>query len=264
MSHSTKHLKAIATMAAGTTLLLSAPAIVVAKAQSRGAVTTLQRLPKSAEVRQNDVQRRLDDLETRLTTLERYVYHGAPDACTNVHTNLETVVPGFKCRTSKGASYERVSYGGFKNAWKGPAGLIWDNAQYNGTLEEAKKKCASLRGKLPSKDDYQNGYDTGFIEVIPPDLEGVLWTSTQLSFERWSYDKRCVVAYEWAVVPNVKKTGELNSARVFGDLVSGCPARSLSNDFRCVKQSAGNDYVDERAVSHIKAIPPLKTLPHRP
>lgn len=98
--------------------------------------------------------------------------------CTDRTMNLRTVRVGFRCRTSKGAIYERVARDNFGEAWKGPDGLIWGDLVAEYTQQAAAAACTDLGGELPSCDDFARGEANGFREVLPHMKGYWYWSSS--------------------------------------------------------------------------------------
>jgi hypothetical protein len=124
------------------------------------------------------LQQQVANLENRMAAVETFVSH-TKDACNNVNYNLRTEPVGFRCITSAGAFYERVSKDQFGEAWEGPTGMIWSSLIGTLPLDDAKKKCSSIHGTLPTLADFQREAQSGFVEVLPPSSDTWLLTSTQ-------------------------------------------------------------------------------------
>ncbi|MGK5083925.1 hypothetical protein WDW37_11545 [Bdellovibrionota bacterium FG-1] len=99
-------------------------------------------------------------------------------ACNDHETDLRSVAPGFKCRTSKGWLFERVAKSSFGEAWKGPDGWIWSDEVGNYSQKDAVSTCKALGGILPSISDFERGEIYGFREVLPNMNNPVYWSST--------------------------------------------------------------------------------------
>jgi hypothetical protein len=125
------------------------------------------------------LQAQVAALQTRVTTLETYVQK-ARSACSQFDLDVHAQPVGFKCLTKKGTYFERVSRNGFGEAWKAPDGTIWSDAiqGVSGTFDDAKKKCSDLQGRLPSAQDMEQAYSSGFPEVDPVSQGEYCWTST--------------------------------------------------------------------------------------
>lgn len=109
-------------------------------------------------------------------------------ACADPTINLRTVLPGFKCRTSKGAVFERVARDSFGEAWRDPNGLVWSN--YVGTYShhDAVISCKLNGGTLPSRVDFERAEASGFREVLSHMNDHWFWSSSVVS-------KGCDCAY---------------------------------------------------------------------
>lgn len=92
--------------------------------------------------------------------------------------NLHGVKPGFRCRTSIGSVFERVVRENFKEAWKGPDGLIWSDYIGVYTQPDGIKICTTLGGELPLRTDFERGELDHFSEVLPTITEKWFWTQS--------------------------------------------------------------------------------------
>lgn len=126
------------------------------------------------------------DLRARLAELERQVaeLHATlarmegPAECADPLIDLRKVPVGFRCRTSKGAIFERVARGGFGEAWRDPDGKIWsDEVSESSSQPESAKLCKKRGGTLPSRKDFERAHALGFRQVLPHS-DGWYWTST--------------------------------------------------------------------------------------
>ena len=126
---------------------------------------------------------RFSDLEKRVAELEAIV-RAAPvppveiKACNDPTTDLQAVAAGFKCRTSKGAIYERVTRNHFGEPWKGPDGLIWSDHVGYRSQQNAVDLCKILGGTLPTRADFERGEANGFREVVPNMKDRWFWSSS--------------------------------------------------------------------------------------
>mgnify|MGYP001576621422 CR=1 FL=1 len=124
-------------------------------------------------------------LKKSLVTLATYMSAtpGKIKACAASSINLLQKAPlGFKCQTSQGAIFERVSVYSFPG-WKGPDGLVWSDGfceECQQRQAEAKKTCKSLLAKLPTVADYRRGEANGFREILP-NMHKRYWTSSSQS-----------------------------------------------------------------------------------
>lgn len=129
---------------------------------------------------------RISELEKRVLELEAMV-KAAPvpavkiKACNDSKIDLRTVASGFKCRTSKGAIYERVARVNFGEAWKGPDGLIYGDFIGERNQYKAFESCKNLGGELPSQADFERGEANGFREVLPNMKDRWFWSSSVYS-----------------------------------------------------------------------------------
>ncbi|MBI2522564.1 MAG: hypothetical protein HYV97_19245 [Bdellovibrio sp.] len=81
--------------------------------------------------------------------------------------SIYTVPIGFKCRTSKGAIFERVVSPTLGEVWKGPDSVVWSDQVDTGTQSLARQRCAQRRATLPSCTDFERNEAYGFREVLP-------------------------------------------------------------------------------------------------
>jgi len=73
----------------------------------------------------------------------------------------------FKCSTSKGVNFERVSRDNFGEAWEDNTdGTIWSAEVGSATQIKAIEMCKALGGLLPSRQDYESGDAHGFFHEI--------------------------------------------------------------------------------------------------
>lgn len=93
-------------------------------------------------------------------------------------TYLRMVTPGFKCRTTNGAIYERVTRDNFGEAWKGPDGLIYSDFIGKYSQYDAIEICKNLGSTLPSQADFDHGEANGFREVLPTMKNRWYWSSS--------------------------------------------------------------------------------------
>ncbi|MBI2646171.1 MAG: hypothetical protein HYW85_03945 [Deltaproteobacteria bacterium] len=126
---------------------------------------------------QANVELRLQNLENRVAQLEA-LQKAIVLPCSDLSAALRATV-GSKCKTSKGAVYERVNRDNFTEAWKGPEGMIWngDNSTAAYKHQDAIDFCNKKGGVLPSKEDLQKGEANGFREVLRMNY-GFYWSST--------------------------------------------------------------------------------------
>ena len=125
------------------------------------------------------LQAQVAALQTRVTALETHVQKSR-SACTQFDLDLRAQAPGFKCLTKRGTYFERVSKNGFGEAWKAPDGTIWGDLSLGQlSFDDAKKACKDVQGRLPSPQDLQQVYKSGFPEVdpAPNPLFVAYWTS---------------------------------------------------------------------------------------
>ena len=99
-------------------------------------------------------------------------------ACNDSSTSLRSVAVGFKCRTSKGAIYERVARDNFGESWKDSDGLIWSDYIGSHSQRDAVSSCLRLSGKLPAPADFKRGEANGFREVLPNMKDRWFWSSS--------------------------------------------------------------------------------------
>jgi hypothetical protein len=97
-------------------------------------------------------------------------------ACDNPSIDLRKVTVGFKCRTSKGAVFERVKRPGLGEAWKGEGGQVWSDRIANADQYFAESHCSSVNASLPSADDFSVGEAQGFREVLPNMRNRAYWS----------------------------------------------------------------------------------------
>jgi hypothetical protein len=99
-------------------------------------------------------------------------------SCADYGVNLRRVPAGFRCRTSKGKIFERVSRSDFGEAWRDSTGVIWSDllgeASNDGPIQsllvvnsEATRICSSAGGTLPTRAEFESGLRQGFEEVLP-------------------------------------------------------------------------------------------------
>ena len=101
-------------------------------------------------------------------------------ACNDPSINLRTAPIGFRCQTSKGTIYERVTRENFGEAWKGSDGFIWSDCVGAYKQQAAIEVCANLGGGLPSKADFERGELNGFRQVLPNMKYRWYWSSSVL------------------------------------------------------------------------------------
>ena len=109
----------------------------------------------------------------------------------------ERALIGIRCRTTKGAIFERVEKSGFGEAWKLVRGVpstegmdrgkIWGDRlsdSYTNKFEthlfatQAPVACRDLGGRLPSKVEFERGEANGIREVLPDMSSRLYWSST--------------------------------------------------------------------------------------
>lgn len=98
-------------------------------------------------------------------------------ACNDGSVDLRSAAVGFKCRTSKGAIFERVARQGFGEAWKGPDGLVWSDFVGKYSQYDAIMACKKLNGTLPSRADFERAEAKGFREILP-NMKKWFWSSS--------------------------------------------------------------------------------------
>lgn len=133
-----------------------------------------------------DYESRISDLEKRVAELEEIIIRTPTPpvqikACDDGSVDLRSVAVGFKCHTSTGAIFERVSRDGFGEAWKGPDDLIWSDFVGEDSQYDAVTTCKNLGGRLPSRADFERGETNGFREVLPNMKDRWFWSSTVIS-----------------------------------------------------------------------------------
>lgn len=93
--------------------------------------------------------------------------------------NLRTSPVGTKCRTSKGAIFERVSRLNFGEAWRGPDGIIWSDVIGRKNHRDAFETCTEELGAFfPAQVAFENGESFGFREVLPGFSGRKFWVGT--------------------------------------------------------------------------------------
>ena len=126
---------------------------------------------------------RITDLEKNVAELEEIIRQmPIPPvqikACNDSSTSLRSVAVGFKCRTSKGAIYERVARDNFGESWKDSDGLIWSDYIGSHSQYDAVSSCRRLSGTLPAPADFKRGEANGFREVLPNMKDRWFWSSS--------------------------------------------------------------------------------------
>jgi hypothetical protein len=128
-------------------------------------------------------------------------------ACSEV--NVREQEPGFRCKTSVGATFEVVYSDQFGKGVKGPDGVIWgeiiDVSSKFGTAALAMSACSSLGGTLPSYYDYIRANRSGILEVLQDMRRHLFMTSTPGngldSFNYYTYQELHPNPYAQVAVP---------------------------------------------------------------
>ncbi len=138
-----------------------------------------------------EVSKQITDYLTRTTVLKLAIkLKSCSDLTIEDRANL-----GQKCRTSKGAIFERVERAKFGEAWKLVLGvakteidqekiysdrlpdLYGNRGEHHWFETQAWEACQKLGGKLPSKEEFERGEMNGFREVLPNMLEYYFWSA---------------------------------------------------------------------------------------
>ncbi len=144
---------------------------------------------------------RITDLEKKVAELEEIIRQTPIPpvqikACNDSSTNLRSVVVGFKCRTSKGAIYERVARANFGESWKDSDGLIWSDYIGSHSQYDAVSLCQRLSGTLPARADFERGEANGFREVLPNMKDRWFWSSSvRPNYSAYAYDFNGDIGY---------------------------------------------------------------------
>ena len=93
--------------------------------------------------------------------------------------DLRNAPVGTKCRTSKGAVFEKVFRLNFGEAWKEPDGLIWSDVVGRANHRTAFEICTEKLGAFfPSQYAYEKAEAFGFREVLPGFSGRRFWVAT--------------------------------------------------------------------------------------
>lgn len=109
----------------------------------------------------------------------------APPSCNDSSINLRTVEVGFRCVTSKGATFTRIEREFFGEAWKDSDGVIWSDIVGVGNdsnVADAKAICEKFDAVLPNNRHFERGEAMGFREVLPNVENKIFWSADVDSF----------------------------------------------------------------------------------
>lgn len=126
--------------------------------------------------------------------------------CSSIPPNSAPI--GTRCKTSVGATFERVSRPGFGEAWQSQDGLIWSEKVATASQQEAMEICEKLSARLPTKEEFTRGGATAIAEVFSEKTKETYWTPLRNplwgfvyndrskefseSYKGTQYDVRCV------------------------------------------------------------------------